>query len=117
MSDAAWPGILRDPEQAATYRAVLAAAGRLGPHDVRFRKAAVQLVRPDGAGFAAMSPGSDGLMMTLVVDAPVASARMQHSQEVSPGVWNQRLTLTSADALDDEVRGWLATAYRRPVTG
>lgn len=113
MSDAAWPRILSDPGLAAVSDALLAEVGRLGPFEVRYRKSAVQLVRPDGSGFAAMAPGVDGLVLTIVVDQTVTSPRISVAQRLSNGAWNQRVTLGAVPELDDEVRGWLAAAYRR----
>lgn len=114
MTDAAWPRILADPGLAAVYEAVLAAVGQLGPFEVRYRKSGVQLVRPDGAGVGTLAPGDRDLVLTLAVPEPVTSSRTIAAQQVSDGVWNQRITLDSVEAVDDEVRGWLAVAYRRP---
>lgn len=113
MHDAAWPRIVSDPGLAAVYAALLAELERLGPFDVRHRKSAVHFVRPDGAGFAAVHPGPDGLALTLVVNQPLTSPRLVGTQQLSDGIWNQQVVLGSTAALDDEVCRWLATAYRR----
>lgn len=113
MSDAAWPRITSDPGSAAVYEALLAVVAEFGPIEVRHRRSAVQIVRPDGAGVLAVFADPDGLVVTLVTDRRHASPRMLTSQQLSPGVWNQRLRLESVGDIDDEVRGWVAGAYRR----
>lgn len=113
MTDAAWPRIEGDPGLAAVYEALLVEVGRLGPYEVRYRKSAVQLLRPDGAGVLAVHPDQDGLAVTLVVDQPSSSPRVLSSHQVSPGLWNQRCRLTGVADLEEEFRDRLAVAYHR----
>jgi hypothetical protein len=117
VSDAALPRILADPGLTALYEAMLAEVGRLGPFEVRYRKSAVQVVRPDGAAVFALHPEQGGLMVTLVLAAPSASPRFVVSQQLSSDVWNQRLRLRTLDDVDGELCGWLAAAYRRGAAG
>jgi hypothetical protein len=84
---------------------------------VRHRKSAVQVVRPDGAAVFAMHADRDGLAVTLVLDTPSPSARLLTRQQVSSGVWNQRLRLRTVEDVDAELHGWLAAAYRRGPAG
>jgi hypothetical protein len=113
VSDAALPRILADPGRAALWEAVLAELSQLGPYEVRYRKAAVQVVRPDAAGVLAVHPDLEGLAVTLLLEQAVTSPRITSSQQVSPGLWHQRLRLSAPADVDDEFRGWLGTAYRR----
>ncbi|WP_111766413.1 DUF5655 domain-containing protein [Nakamurella deserti] len=113
MSDAAWPRITSDPGPAAVYEALLAAVTELGPIGIRLRKSAVQVVRPDGAGVLAVYADADGLVVTLVTDRRHTSPRFSTAQQLSSGVWNQRVRLTAVADVDDEVRGWLAASYHR----
>ncbi|MEO5834793.1 MAG: DUF5655 domain-containing protein [Nakamurella sp.] len=113
VGDAALPRILTDPGYAAIYQALLTETSRLGPFEVRYRKSAVQLVRPDGAGFAAVAPGSDGLTLTVVVDTVLTSPRLSAALPVSGEAWNQRATIGAVSEVDDDVLDWLAAAYHR----
>ena len=114
MSDAALPRILADPGSAAIYRALLAELDRLGGCDLRYRKAAVQALRPDGTGILAAHPDPTGLIVTLILGEPIGSPRMLSCQPLSDHSWQHRLHLADASGVDDELRTWLALAYRRP---
>lgn len=113
MSDAAWPRIQSDPGLLAVYEALIVEVARLGPFEVRYRKSAVQVLRPDGAGVLAVHPDGRTLAVTLVVGRPSSSPSVLSSQQVSPGLWNQRSRLADVDDLDGEFCGRLAEAYDR----
>ena len=73
----------------------------------------MQALRPDGAGVLAAHPDPTGLIVTLILGEPVGSPRLRAASRC-PTTWQHRLHLADASGVDDELRTWLALAYRRP---
>lgn len=50
------------------------------------------------------------LVVTLGLDKPIDSSRIDGAVEIRPGRWTLHVTLGSPDDVDDELMGWVARA-------
>lgn len=51
------------------------------------------------------------VMLSIGLPSPLASPRILHMAEVSPGRWMHHLLLHDEDDLDGEITGWLEAAW------
>ena len=61
--------------------------------------------------FAGLHPRKNALLLNLRSAAPIASARVRKVERVSTNRYHNELLLDSAEALDDELIGWIADAH------
>lgn len=100
------------------YDALTARLDALGSYEVQHRKSSLHVVRDSGAAFLAVHPRADGLLLDIVTDAPLTGAlgdgsRVAAVHDLPGGRTRSEVLLTGLDDVDDELAGWLATAYRR----
>ena len=107
------------PDGAAVAAAVVAAVEALGPHTVRVTRSQVAFRRR--VAFAWLWRPAQYVRSEVPAVLSVGLATRDHSprwKEVvqpSPGRWMHHLELTRPEEVDDEVRGWLRTAYDAAV--
>lgn len=98
------------PELRAVFDAYLAAARASGPVTVNATKSRISFqARMRFAGIE--RPRRRHIVGTFVLVRAIESPRLR-VQFVPPRYHVHRVVLRSADDVDDEVRGWLAEAYR-----
>jgi hypothetical protein len=61
--------------------------------------------------FAGLHPRKNALLLNMRSAAPIASARVRKVERVSANRYHNELLLDSADALDQELIGWIAEAH------
>ena len=98
------------PAVKATYAALLKASRALGPVREDPKQTSIHLVRD--AAFAGVATRKDSLILTLKSDRELANPRILRTQHTSSNRWHVDLRLSTPAEVDDEVRGWLADAYR-----
>jgi hypothetical protein len=93
------------------YDAVIAAVRTLGSDvSVEARKTYVSLSR--GRQFALVQAATrTTVVVGLVLPAGTASPRLSEAGSFGSGSITHKLTLTSVDEVDDQLRGWLREAY------
>ena len=97
------------PEVRATYEAVLAAVRDVGDVEVLAQRTRIALhVR---MSFAAFTPRVRSLDGHLVLAREVPSPRWTRIETYSAHNVLHAFRLTSAEEVDEELRGWLAEAY------
>ena len=102
-------------DSVAVARTVVAAVDALGPHTVRVTRSQVAFRRR--VAFAWLwRPGQyvrSQVPAVLSVGLPARdeSPRWKEVVEPSPGRFTHHLELAVPEEVDDEVRGWLRTAY------
>jgi hypothetical protein len=112
-------------ESRRIFDALRAAVEAVGPVELRvtksqvaFRKVPMQ-VRGHRVAFAwawmpdvYLGPGHAPLVLTVALRRRDSSPRWKQVVEPVPGRFTHHLELYSADAIDDEVRAWLAEAWQ-----
>lgn len=99
----------REPAVATTYRALLAAARKLGPVTEEARKTSIHLVRK--TAFAGVATRKAALVVTLKSDGDIASPRVIKHQQTSAHRWHLDVRLLSPRDVDAQFVGWLRHAY------
>jgi hypothetical protein len=104
------------PRGLELFEAVRAAVAEIGDAEVRVTKSQVAFRRAKGFAYV-WRPGqyvSSEVPAVLSIALPreVPSERFKSVAHPSAGVWMHHLELSAAAEVDDEVRGWLAEAYR-----
>ena len=99
------------------FSRVHAVTSALGP--ARLRLSATQVTWARRRGFAFLwLPGrwlgarGAAAVLSVAADRRIESDRWKQVVEVRPGLWMHHLELADAAAVDDEVAGWIADAYR-----
>ena len=103
------PAILKSPASQATYARVVAEARRLGPFEVEEKKTSLHLTH--GRAFAGVHPRATGIILNLVLDAPLKSARVHKSEQVSANRHHVEFKLEDAADVDAQLVGWMKKAY------
>ena len=105
-----------NPTALSIYEAVAAAVSRLGPHEVRVTKSQVAFRR--GRSFAFVWRPEQYLrraevpaVLSIATERRLESDRFKSVVHPAPRVWMHHLELHSAAEVDEEVAGWLGTAY------
>jgi hypothetical protein len=97
------------PELRAVFDAFVAAARENGPVTINATKSRVTLqVR---MRFAGVEPRSDHLRGHLVLTRPIETDRLE-IEHLPPQYYVHRLRLYRPEDVDDELKRWLAEAYR-----
>jgi hypothetical protein len=61
--------------------------------------------------FAGLHPRKSALLLNLRASAPIESPRIRKVERASANRYHNELLIESADAIDDELVGWIADAH------
>ena len=61
--------------------------------------------------FAGLHPRKSALLLNLRSSAPIESGRIRKVERASANRYHNELLLESADAIDDELMGWISGAH------
>ena len=100
----------KDPSVLATYEAILGHARSLGPVKVESKKTSIHLVRT--TAFAGVATRKSWLILTLKSAADLKSPRIKKHEQASANRWHLEIKLESAARVDNEIKRWLAAAYK-----
>ena len=90
------------------FEEMIAACGEYHVAPAKTRIAFLAVIR-----FASITRLSDDQMVcTFALPAPLKSQRFTKVEEVVPGWWVHRLTITDVKQLDNQVQGWIRKSYR-----
>lgn len=103
------PAILKSPASQATYARVIAALGKIGSFAIEEKKTSIHLTR--GRAFAGIHPRASGVILNLVLDTPVKSARVHKSEKVSANRYHVEFKLEEPAQVDSQLVGWMKQAY------
>ena len=101
--------ILKSSSSQLTYAKVLAEARKLGPFGVEEKKTSLHLTH--GRAFAGVHPRATGIILNLVLDAPVKNARVHKSEQVSAHRHHVDFKLEDPAEVDARIIGWMKKAY------
>jgi hypothetical protein len=93
----------------ATYRAVLAAARKLGPVAEDPKKTSIHLVRD--SAFAGVATQKAALVLTLKSDRDLRSKRIRRRERASAHRWHLEIRLETPTEVDRELGEWIELAY------
>ena len=97
------------PESRLLYKQLVDAIRSIGKFREEIKKTSVHLVR--GSAFAGVHPRKQYLLLTIKTKAPIKSARIVMTEQVSKNRWHLEVKLASESDLDRELLGWLRDAY------
>jgi hypothetical protein len=103
------PSILKSPASQATYARVVAEVRKLGPFKVEEKKTSLHLTH--GRAFAGVHPRANGIILNLVLDAPLKSPRVHKSEQVSAHRHHVEFKLENPTDVDAQLIGWMKKAY------
>lgn len=96
---------------AETYCALLARVEALGPFEVDPKKTCVHFNA--GGAFLGIHPRATGLLLTIVTERPIQSARIRKHEQASRNRCHNDLAVAGPAEVDDELAGWIGDSYRR----
>jgi len=108
-----YPSILTSPASQSTYAKVVAEIGKFGPFEVEEKKTSLHLSR--GRAFAGVHPRATGIILNLVLDAPLENARVHKSEQVSANRHHVEFLLQDPAEVDAQLIGLMKKAYALTV--
>ena len=104
-----YPPILKSPASQSTYAKVIAELGKLGPFEIEEKKTSLHLTH--GRAFAGVHPRAKGIILNLVLDAPLKNARVHKCEQVSANRHHVEFKLEGPAEVDAQLVGWMKKAY------
>ena len=104
-----FPSILKSPASQATYTKVISAVSKLGPFEVEEKTTSLHLTH--GRAFAGVHPRTTGIILNLVLDAPLKNARVRKSEQVSANRHHVEFKLEDPADIDAQLVTWIKRAY------
>ena len=111
MTTDALTTIAARPASAAVYAELVDGLRTIGEHGIEAKKGSVHVTH--GSAFLGVHPRSTGLVLNIVTDAPITSARVRRSERLSRRRSHNEVLVTEPAELDEELWGWIRDAYRR----
>ncbi len=109
MAAAARERIDGDPVSAALYTALIHEVDQIGEYEVEEKLASIHVVH--GRAFLGVHPRKGALLVNIVLDHSLDSARLHRTEQVSASRWHHEILLHSSKDLDPELVGWISEAY------
>lgn len=103
------PSILKSPASQAAYAKLIAEVRKLGPFAVEEKKTSLHLTH--GRAFAGVHPRATGIILNLVLDAPLKNKRVHKSEQVSANRHHVEFKLEDPAEVDAQLVGWMKKAY------
>lgn len=100
---------LGGPTSRQLYKQFLTAIRPIGKFREEIKKTSVHLIR--GSAFAGVHPRKQYLLLTIKAAAPIKSARIVKTEQVSKNRWHLEIKITSENDIDRELLVWLREAY------
>jgi hypothetical protein len=98
-----------EPEVRALATALIERARMLPDVAVDPKGGCIHLNRK--TAFAGLHPRRNALLLNLRSSAPIESARIRKVEKVSANRYHNEMLVESAEAIDDELIGWIADAH------
>ena len=91
------------------YDELLARLEAFAQFEVENKKTSLHIVH--GRAFLGVHPRKDGLLLNIVTNAPITSARIKKTERVSANRYHNEIAVTAAQDLDGELLTWIEQAY------
>jgi hypothetical protein len=108
-------GVLFEGKQTAraVYDALLDALRGIGATTAEPKKTSIHLTAgPGTSAFAGVHPRKTAILLNIRTAEPLAGPRIRQTEQVSKNRYHNELLLGAPAEIDDQVRLWLAEAYR-----
>jgi hypothetical protein len=99
----------KPPGTRALYEAVMRLLESFGPVTAEPKKTFIHLVRR--SALAGVRVRREVIILEFKTDYPIDSPALAKTEQISRNRYHHTLGVASADALTDEVAGWLRDAY------
>lgn len=99
----------RDPVVRDIYERLISRIAALGVAKVEPKSASIHLARR--SAFAGVHPRKTTILLNIRSDTAIPSPRIRKCEQVSKNRFHNETLLGSPDEVDDELTGWLATAF------
>ena len=109
MSRTARDRIEGDPLSASLYAALIQEVAQIGEHEIEEKLTSIHIVH--GRAFLGVHPRKGALLVNIVLDHPLDTARLHRTEQVSASRWHHEILLHSPAELDAELVGWITGAY------
>ena len=109
MSRTARDRIEGDPLSASLYAALIQEVAQIGEHEIEEKLTSIHIVH--GRAFLGVHPRKSALLVNIVLDHPLGSARLHRTEQVSAARWHHEILRHSPAELDAELVGWITAAY------
>jgi hypothetical protein len=110
MDSQALDKIAQDAEANAIWLRLRETFDGTGDVQVEGKKTSVHVTA--GRAFLGVHPRKNALLITVVTELPLDSPRVRKAEQVSANRVHNDILLTSPGDVDDELRSWIASAYR-----
>ena len=97
------------PTSRKAYDRLINSLETLGPVIVEPKKTSIHLVNK--TGFAGVHPRKNYFYLEIKSDREISHPRIDKSEKVSANRYHLRVKMESGDQVDEELLGWLKTAY------
>lgn len=98
-----------DPITSGLFAELLAQLTILGPHTVSPKKTSIHI---NGTrAFVGVHPRRAALLLNIVTDLRIISARVRKSEQVSAHRWHNEVLVTTGGDFDAELLSWIEHAY------
>lgn len=104
-----YPSILKSPASQSTYAKVIAELRKVGSFEIEEKKTSLHLTH--GRAFAGVHPRATGIILNLVLDAPLKNARVHKCEQVSANRHHVEFKLAGPAEVDPQLVGWMKKAY------
>ena len=91
----------------------MTAVEKLGPSKLGEKKTSLHLT--NGRAFAGVHPCAKGIILNLVLDAPLKHARVHKSEQVSASRHHVEFKLEDPAEIDAQLVSWIKRAYSLTV--
>jgi hypothetical protein len=98
------------PEVSKLYQKLLGELKKFGEITVEEKKTSFH-IKGSGAAFAGVHPRKAYLILNIVAAEPIKSPRIVEQEQVSAHRFHNRVKIEKAADIDQELVGWLKTAY------
>ena len=103
------PSVFKSPASREVYARLLGGTKKLGKFEVEEKKTCVHWSR--GRAFAGVHPRATGIVLSLVFDTPLKSARVRKSEKLSANRYHAELLIEDPEEVDAQLLGWMEKAY------
>jgi hypothetical protein len=98
-----------DPASAVIYKALMDYISSLEGCELQENASSFHVVR--GRAFLGIHPRRGGILVNIVLNRQLDSARVHRAEQVSANRWHNEIILLDPAEIDDKLLAWIREAY------
>lgn len=98
-----------EPQVFDLYSKIIVSLNKIGKINIEPKKTSLHI--NNRVAFLGIHPKKNYLELNIVTSTPISSPRVIKFEQVSKNRYHNRVRLTEAGEIDDELIQWLTTAY------